>query len=983
MHNGVFDTLEEVVKFYNDGGGNGSGLVISNQSKLLFPLNLDSQEEAQLVAFLKSLSPKQPNNFSIPRTVPSNLPVGGRFGADEDNDGDGVSNKDDNCPMHPNTDQAESACSTGGVTSASRLLLPNVMQINKDWGTGYCTQVVVSNTTATDVQWQTQFTPDGTISPNNLSNVQIIEQTGNLLTIEGLSNNRIVKAGQSVNFSYCAERTISTPDAETTLTANIEIKDDWVEGYCAVVKVTNKQETVVDWKTSFTLDGSISSALEGDISSIWNAEYTLIGNTVSVVGITRNNYLLPDQFTEFGFCAQRDNSDKDDRVAPTVIAPTALIGNSALKSQSLLTAFPLSTFGQASASDDIDGTLNAQILSVNGKPPQIENNRLLLHSGRHLIVWQAEDNAGNRGIAQQQVDILPRANFTVNQSGSEGLTLAVEVALNGDAPEYPVEIPFSLSGSAIEGSDYSNLTHKIVIEQLQASDNQQLPKGSITLNLNTDAENAEGNETIIFTMNKDSLSNAIAGKKTQHIVTILEENKPPKVSLNIEQNQKKGRKVTKSGGNVTVTAQAIDPNGDNLTYTWTADSLSNIAETPSDDPSTFIFDPSLVNTGNYNISVAVNDGIAAATERKRSIKIKTVVFTAIGNTDSDGDGILDSDEADDLDGNGILDYLEVPHAEHELEAEGGEGLSGEPGTQLSLGKIAFDSDDQDSSVTEAQIREYLQNNNLPAYQEDSNYTAASIFDYIASDLEEVGASTRIVLTLSSPLTAQSVIRKYNLTSGWSTFFEDANNKIESLIGSNNNCPDDEATNWQAGLVVGGTCLRLTIEDGGRNDADGEANGEIDDPVAIATDTSSSSTPTTSTSTGGGATPTTSTSTGGSSSVSTTTTDTLDVKIRFNETDVNHRNNFKLEISEPLAIDASVSYTTRDGTAIAGQDYITTKDTAIIRAGKTSVLIKVDIIADNIAESEESFELVISNPQGAKFPANITEITATHTIVDDD
>ncbi len=111
MHNGVFDTLEEVVKFYNDGGGNGSGLVIPNQSTLLFPLNLSGQEEAQLVAFLKALSPKQPASFNIPRTVPSGLPVGGRFGADEDNDGDGISNKDDNCPMHPNADQAKSVCS--------------------------------------------------------------------------------------------------------------------------------------------------------------------------------------------------------------------------------------------------------------------------------------------------------------------------------------------------------------------------------------------------------------------------------------------------------------------------------------------------------------------------------------------------------------------------------------------------------------------------------------------------------------------------------------------------------------------------------------------------------------------------------------------------------------------------------------------------------------------------------------------------------
>lgn len=53
MHNGVFDTLAEVVDFYNAGGG-------EDQTAGLEPLNLDEQQRADLVAFLEALSMDEP-----------------------------------------------------------------------------------------------------------------------------------------------------------------------------------------------------------------------------------------------------------------------------------------------------------------------------------------------------------------------------------------------------------------------------------------------------------------------------------------------------------------------------------------------------------------------------------------------------------------------------------------------------------------------------------------------------------------------------------------------------------------------------------------------------------------------------------------------------------------------------------------------------------------------------------------------------------
>jgi|GEM_PF-2465749 len=98
---------------------------------------------------------------------------------------------------------------------------------------------------------------------------------------------------------------------------------------------------------------------------------------------------------------------------------------------------------------------------------------------------------------------------------------------------------------------------------------------------------------------------------------------------------------------------------------------------------------------------------------------------------------------------------------------------------------------------------------------------------------------------------------------------------------------------------------------------------------------------------------------------------------------NHTNYFFLEINKAISNDISVDYATRDGTAIAGSDYIATSGTATIKAGDTYTTFAVEIIGDTIAEDTETFELVLTNPQGASFPTGVTEITASRTVRDDD
>ena len=55
MHSGVFETLEEVIAFYDAGGG-----AHPNKTEMLQPLGLSEDEKSALLAFLNSLTGSTP-----------------------------------------------------------------------------------------------------------------------------------------------------------------------------------------------------------------------------------------------------------------------------------------------------------------------------------------------------------------------------------------------------------------------------------------------------------------------------------------------------------------------------------------------------------------------------------------------------------------------------------------------------------------------------------------------------------------------------------------------------------------------------------------------------------------------------------------------------------------------------------------------------------------------------------------------------------
>lgn len=80
---------------------------------------------------------------------------------------------------------------------------------------------------------------------------------------------------------------------------------------------------------------------------------------------------------------------------------------------------------------------------------------------------------------------------------------------------------------------------------------------------------------------------------------------------------------------------------------------------------------------------------------------------------------------------------------------------------------------------------------------------------------------------------------------------------------------------------------------------------------------------------------------------------------------------------------SVDFSTRDGTATAGEDYLHTAGTLILYPGETHTAIPVEVIGDTKKEADEYFFLDVFNPVGGSFGQNVTTLTAVRTIIDDD
>ncbi|MGX7655469.1 Ig-like domain-containing protein [Shewanella putrefaciens] len=454
----------------------------------------------------------------------------------------------------------------------------------------------------------------------------------------------------------------------------------------------------------------------------------------------------------------------------------------------------------------------AKAVDRNGKalPVSLVNQSLFFAPGNYLAYWQAVDSEGNKAIKAQKVKVHPLISLSKDQIVGEGNEVIVTVHLNGVAPDYPLSIPYTVSGSA------SSSDHDLVSGVVEVTSGQE---AQITFRTVEDGE-VEGNEDVLISLDP-SLN---LGSKNQTQVLITEANIAPKVSLEVTQAGERQLIVAQNGGDVRIDAHISDANmQDSLTSVWESGAL----DLQSDNQGMF-FSPAAVLPGIYPVSLTVtDDGSPALSTTEKVYLVVRPTLPVLTGADTDGDLIPDDQEGfGDADRDGIPDYLDaisdcnvIPESELQpvyFLAEGQAGVC------LRLGNTA---------LIEGLSGIQLQSNQVATDSIAAN--VGGVFDFIATGLPQQGQSYSLVLPQRSPIPANAVYRKYQAQHGWKDFVMDARNSIASSEGERGFCPPPGDSRWTPGLTEGHWCVQLTIEDGGPNDDDGVANRTIVDPGGVA------------------------------------------------------------------------------------------------------------------------------------------------------
>ena len=447
------------------------------------------------------------------------------------------------------------------------------------------------------------------------------------------------------------------------------------------------------------------------------------------------------------------------------------------------------------------------------------------YSGSYEILWSAT-TAGITVSATQSLKVVPVVNLATAITVTEGNNLGLAVMLSGQAADYPVIVPFTVGGTAVEGDDYSvDPSGSIIITEGTM--------GTIRLNILEDAV-AESQETVIITLG--DVTNAALGVSVEQVINIVEVNLPPKVTLAVSQADLVGSSIAQDQGVATVKVDISDANAeDTHTVDWSSALLiypeaSVVVIEGEGSERTYEgleFDPVDFSVGVYTFVVVVSDGTDSVSAAL-NIKVLAQAPVLSEDADSDGDGISDAKEgAGDSDGDGIPDY-EDNIAESNLIPSGyGDAVvASEVGSTMILGSIALGKGDNDITVTEDEIAELIGGG-------DADYDfPAGLLDFVLTGAE-FGHSYMLIVPLSVALPEGAVYRKFSEAGGWTDFVENATNTLSSAIAVEGTCPELGSDAYALGLTEGNNCVQLVIEEGGPNDADGLVNGTLVDPGGFA------------------------------------------------------------------------------------------------------------------------------------------------------
>lgn len=536
--------------------------------------------------------------------------------------------------------------------------------------------------------------------------------------------------------------------------------------------------------------------IDGDgMPNVWEAEHALNPHYAGDAADDEDH----DGLNNLGEYQQSKNPRIDD-VPPVVTPPADLVVNAT----ELFTAVPL---GTASAHDANDGAVTASA-SRSGR----------FEPGRHEIVWSATDTAGNTGTAIQVLKVRPLVEFSndqqIGEAGSPEVTVSVH--LNGQAPDYPVIVPYSVTGTALNPDDHNLVAGTFVITSgLQAS---------ITFNV---VDDGAGDDSETITLSMQAPTHAVIGSKRLHNVFLSEGNKAPRVSLKaLQASDNHTSLVISGGGEVLALAAVQDPNVlDTHTFDWSRSDARLIDLETQDNA--FRFDPSLLNEGVYTLSVNASDSGNPPISSTKNIKFRVQAKppTLKEGVDTDDDGVNDRDEGfADNDQDGVPNYLDATMATNVIEEQRANAykflMETNAGLRIRLGAIAMGAGKAASTLDKAEIA------NLTGTPADTLENSGGYFDFDVTDLPVPGQTVEIVVALFNQIPEQPVYRTLTRHGGWQSFIENGTDRVSSAAGDAGYCPPPGDRAYANGLTPGHWCVQLTLLDGGPNDDDQESNGSV-------------------------------------------------------------------------------------------------------------------------------------------------------------
>ncbi len=560
---------------------------------------------------------------------------------------------------------------------------------------------------------------------------------------------------------------------------------------CAVTATFAPDASTVS--TSVGPNGAISPT-SAQVANGSNATFTLTPGTGYVVGSATGcgGTLIGNTYTT-GTVSADCTVTVNFVLAPPTFQNAEQLQTYTINSSQLLTSFPAAA--RPTAVDYQNGATTVTL--TNG------STDVRYAPGTYELIWQAVDSRGVTQEFRQTLQVLPTVNFGPDLSigARAGNSDSFRIALNGVSP-VPLTVNYTISGDA-SGTTLQNgqvvFQGNEVEKQIPFAITSSSPAGAPerTVQVSLDPQLNRGSDRALN-------------------ITLTTVNQAPRVNLRIAQNGQDEVVAARDAGPITLSADIQDADTtDAHTVEWRAP--SGAVYTANGD--SLVVDPASLQPGVHRFEVIVTDNGAPPNTTRR---VFDVVVLATAPTLPDG--------ATRLLPNGLPDSpMYAPVAPNVLPERGGELshhlMEADAGTRLSLGAYA-----RYRSAYQTELPGTTSSLQIP---DDSILNHGGYFDFVIDDLPRAGESVSVAIPQRAAIPEQPVYRKYDpATNSWRTFFEDSDNRLASAPGEEGFCPPTTSSEYRDGLNPGDWCVRLTIKDGGVNDADGAVNGAISDPGGV-------------------------------------------------------------------------------------------------------------------------------------------------------